>query len=84
VRAQAGLPVEELGAPMDVLWFRLSRRPTDAADTMGRFDVGRPVILINRGEHWQCGYVIPRGLIGVGIRPEHVRIPATYPSSHAS
>jgi 2-polyprenyl-6-methoxyphenol hydroxylase-like FAD-dependent oxidoreductase len=63
VRAQAGLPVEELGAPMDVLWFRLSRKPTDAADTMGRFDVGRIFILINRGEHWQCGYVIPKGAL---------------------
>jgi 2-polyprenyl-6-methoxyphenol hydroxylase-like FAD-dependent oxidoreductase len=63
VRAQAGLPVEELGAPMDVLWFRLSRRPTDVADTMGRFDVGRIFVLINRGEHWQCGYVIPKGAL---------------------
>src|SRR5262245_5471754 len=41
VRAAAGLAVEELGAPIDVLWFRLSRRPDDRAETMGRFDAGR-------------------------------------------
>ncbi|HUM17354.1 MAG TPA: FAD-dependent oxidoreductase [Candidatus Nitrosotalea sp.] len=60
LRERAGLPVEELGAPMDVFWFRLSRRPTDPAATMGRFDVGRIFVLINRGEHWQCGYVIAK------------------------
>jgi 2-polyprenyl-6-methoxyphenol hydroxylase-like FAD-dependent oxidoreductase len=61
VRARAGLEVEELGAPMDVLWFRLSRRPDDGAQTMGRFDAGRIFVMINRGEHWQCGYVIAKG-----------------------
>ena len=60
VRAQASLPVETLGAPMDVLWFRLSRRPGDPEQTMGRFDIGRIFISINRGEHWQCGFVIPK------------------------
>lgn len=61
VRQQAGLPVKDLGAPMDVLWFRLSRQPGDPEQTMGRFDVGRIFVMINRGEHWQCGYVIPKG-----------------------
>ncbi len=61
VREKAGLRVQELGAPMDVLWFRLSRRPGDPEATMGRFDAGRIFVLINRGEHWQCGYVIPKG-----------------------
>jgi 2-polyprenyl-6-methoxyphenol hydroxylase-like FAD-dependent oxidoreductase len=46
---------------MDVLWFRLSRRPADPEATMGRFDVGRIFVLINRGGHWQCGFVIPKG-----------------------
>ena len=64
VRARAGLAVDELGAPMDVLWFRLSRRPDDEGQTMGRFDAGRIFIMINRGEHWQCGYVIGKGLLG--------------------
>jgi 2-polyprenyl-6-methoxyphenol hydroxylase-like FAD-dependent oxidoreductase len=61
LRERAGLQVDDLGAPMDVLWFRLSRRPTDPDATMGRFDVGRIFVLLNRGEHWQCGYVIPKG-----------------------
>ena len=63
VREKAGLRVHELGAPMDVLWFRVSRRVSDPSATMGRFDVGRIFIAINRGEHWQCGYVIPKGTV---------------------
>jgi 2-polyprenyl-6-methoxyphenol hydroxylase-like FAD-dependent oxidoreductase len=61
LRERAGLHVEDLGAPMDVFWFRLSRRPQDPTATMGRFDIGRIFVLINRGEHWQCGFVIPKG-----------------------
>jgi 2-polyprenyl-6-methoxyphenol hydroxylase-like FAD-dependent oxidoreductase len=61
VRARAGLEVQELGAPMDVLWFRLSRPPSDPDETMGIFSAGRISILINRGEHWQCAFVIPKG-----------------------
>jgi 2-polyprenyl-6-methoxyphenol hydroxylase-like FAD-dependent oxidoreductase len=63
LRVRAGLHVRELGAPMDVLWFRLSRRPDDPAASMGRFNVGRIFIALNRGEHWQCGYVIPKGTL---------------------
>jgi 2-polyprenyl-6-methoxyphenol hydroxylase-like FAD-dependent oxidoreductase len=61
VRAAARLEVQELGAPMDVLWFRLRRAPQVPGETMGRFDAGRIFIAINRGEYWQCGYVIPKG-----------------------
>lgn len=61
VREEAGLEVQELGAPMDLLWFRLSRRPDDPEESMGRFDAGRILILINRGSHWQLGYVILKG-----------------------
>jgi 2-polyprenyl-6-methoxyphenol hydroxylase-like FAD-dependent oxidoreductase len=63
VRQLAGLPWDELGAPMDVLWFRLSRRPGDGAETMGRLAAGGMLVLINRGEHWQCGYLIPKGAL---------------------
>lgn len=61
VRAEAGLPVEEFGAPMDVLWFRLSRRAGDPENPVGRFDRGRIFIMLNRGDNWQCGFVIPKG-----------------------
>jgi 2-polyprenyl-6-methoxyphenol hydroxylase-like FAD-dependent oxidoreductase len=63
VREKASLPVEELGAPMDVLWFRLSRRRDDPEATMGRLDRGQIFITLNRGDYWQCGYVIPKGTL---------------------
>ncbi len=61
VRELAGLEVREFGAPMDVLWMRLSSRPEDGRDPTGRFDPGRIFVMIHRGEYWQCGYVIPKG-----------------------
>jgi 2-polyprenyl-6-methoxyphenol hydroxylase-like FAD-dependent oxidoreductase len=61
VRERAGLSIEEFGAPMDVLWFRLSRMATDPADPMGRFDRGCIFIMLNRGDYWQCGFVIAKG-----------------------
>jgi 2-polyprenyl-6-methoxyphenol hydroxylase-like FAD-dependent oxidoreductase len=59
--AQAGLTVQEIGVPMDVFWFRLSRLPDDGTQPAGRFDQGRILILIPREGHWQVGYVIPKG-----------------------
>jgi 2-polyprenyl-6-methoxyphenol hydroxylase-like FAD-dependent oxidoreductase len=61
VRARAGLKVEDLGAPMDVLWMRLSRRPGDPGRPLGRFDRGKVFVMLDRGDYWQCGYVIPKG-----------------------
>jgi 2-polyprenyl-6-methoxyphenol hydroxylase-like FAD-dependent oxidoreductase len=61
VRAHAGLEVENRGAPIDVLWFRLSRQPGDPENSMGRFDPGAALVLINRRDYWQMGYVIPKG-----------------------
>jgi 2-polyprenyl-6-methoxyphenol hydroxylase-like FAD-dependent oxidoreductase len=61
VREKAGLQVKEFGAPMDVLWFRLRRTAADPAAAIGRFDTGRIFIALNRGDYWQCGYVIAKG-----------------------
>lgn len=61
VRACSGLALDTFGAPMDVLWFRLSRRDGDPQELMGRFSAGNILIMINRREHWQCGFVIPKG-----------------------
>ncbi|MFN0192419.1 MAG: FAD-dependent oxidoreductase [Aestuariivirga sp.] len=61
LRADAALPLIDLGAPMDVLWFRLSRTPQDTSATLGRFDAGRIFIMLNRGDYWQCAFVIPKG-----------------------
>jgi 2-polyprenyl-6-methoxyphenol hydroxylase-like FAD-dependent oxidoreductase len=61
VRACARLPVRDIGAPMDVLWMRVSRRPDDPDVPVGRFDRGRVFVMIYRGDYWQCGFVIPKG-----------------------
>jgi 2-polyprenyl-6-methoxyphenol hydroxylase-like FAD-dependent oxidoreductase len=64
VRTQANLKVHDFGAPMDVLWFKLTRQPSDPTDPAGRFDIGQVLIMLNRGEYWQCGFVIPKGAFG--------------------
>jgi len=61
VRDAIGFKVMTLGAPMDVLWFRLSHRPGDAGEVMGRFDAGSILVMLDRGDYWQCAYVIPKG-----------------------
>jgi len=61
VREFSGLSVIDLGAPIDVLWFRLSRRAEDPEQPLGRFLHGRISILINRGDYYQCGLVVRKG-----------------------
>ncbi|MGH9545818.1 MAG: FAD-dependent oxidoreductase [Terriglobales bacterium] len=61
VRDRAGLSVLNLGAPMDVLWMRISRQPTDPGQTFGRFDSGRILIFLNRDNYWQVAYAIAKG-----------------------
>lgn len=61
VREKAGLAVQDFGAPMDVLWFRIPRESGDPVDPMGRFENGQIFIMINRTDSWQCGRVIPKG-----------------------
>jgi 2-polyprenyl-6-methoxyphenol hydroxylase-like FAD-dependent oxidoreductase len=61
VREQAGLQVENLGSPIDVLWMRISRKPSDPAQTFGHIDSGRILVQIQRGDYWQCAFVIPKG-----------------------
>jgi 2-polyprenyl-6-methoxyphenol hydroxylase-like FAD-dependent oxidoreductase len=60
VRKAAGLTVIETGAPIDVLWFRLSRHPDDPGQILGNFSRGRILILLDRSTYWQCGYVIDK------------------------
>ena len=61
VRELSGLAITDLGAPIDVLWFRLSRRAEDPEQPLGRFLHGRISILINRGDYYQCGFVVRKG-----------------------
>jgi 2-polyprenyl-6-methoxyphenol hydroxylase-like FAD-dependent oxidoreductase len=61
LRARAGLQSDDYGAPMDVLWFRLPRRDSDEAATFGHIEMGSMLIMLNRGDYWQCAFVIPKG-----------------------
>jgi 2-polyprenyl-6-methoxyphenol hydroxylase-like FAD-dependent oxidoreductase len=61
VRERAGLEVEEIGAPMDVLWFRAGRRPNETENLFARLQTGKMLVTFDRGEYWQCAYVIAKG-----------------------
>ncbi len=61
MRERAGLTVDNIGAPIDVLWFRVSRHERDTAETFGHFEAGRMMIMLNRGDYWQCAFVIAKG-----------------------
>lgn len=60
VREASGLIVDVLGAPMDVLWFRISRSPSDPEQALGRIQNGKMMVMLGRGDYWQCGYIIPK------------------------
>ena len=61
LREKAGLPKKDLGAPIDVLWFRLPKKKTPENRTGGTFGSGSLVVEIDRGDYWQCAYVVPKG-----------------------
>ncbi|PDT77458.1 hypothetical protein CO675_12905 [Bradyrhizobium sp. C9] len=61
VRERAGLDVEEIGAPMDVLWFRVGRRRDETENLFARIDQGKMMVTFDRGDYWQCAYVIAKG-----------------------
>jgi 2-polyprenyl-6-methoxyphenol hydroxylase-like FAD-dependent oxidoreductase len=63
LRDAAGFEVVDRGAPMDVLWLRLSKHATDPGQTLGRVDAGRFFIMLDRNDYWQCAFVIPKGAI---------------------
>ena len=61
VREKAGLESDDYGAPMDVLWFHMSRKQSDNTDTFGHIEAGKLMVMLDRGDYWQCAYVIPKG-----------------------
>ena len=61
VRKKAGLQSDDYGAPMDALWFRITRREADGADVFGHIEAGALLVMLDRGDYWQCAYVIPKG-----------------------
>jgi 2-polyprenyl-6-methoxyphenol hydroxylase-like FAD-dependent oxidoreductase len=64
LRERAGFAVESLGAPMDVMWFRLPRPDSDPDDVMAHVESGRMMVMLNRNDYWQCAFVIPKGTAG--------------------
>ena len=83
VRESAGFKVKVLGAPMDVLWFRITHKPSDTAETMGRFDTGSILVMLDRGDYWQCAFVIAKGsadrLKAAGIEPFRAKLAQLMP-----
>ena len=63
VRVCSGLTVEELGAPMDALWFWLPKHANDPVKTTSSLEAGRSIVLMNRGDYWQCALMILKGSI---------------------
>lgn len=61
VRERAGLTVEDIGAPMDVLWFRAGKAPNETEKVFARVDPGKMMVTFDRGDYWQCAFVIPKG-----------------------
>jgi 2-polyprenyl-6-methoxyphenol hydroxylase-like FAD-dependent oxidoreductase len=61
IREKAGFIGDDFGAPMDVLWFRLPRKEIGETETFGHIEAGVMMIMLNRGDYWQCAFVIPKG-----------------------
>jgi 2-polyprenyl-6-methoxyphenol hydroxylase-like FAD-dependent oxidoreductase len=61
VEERAGLEQREFGVPIDVLWMRISRKKDDPEQSFGFFQHGKLLVLLDRGDYWQCGFVIPKG-----------------------
>jgi len=62
LRECAGLESDNFGAPMDVLWFRVTRTREDPDEVVGHIEKGRMLVMLNRSDYWQCAYVIPKGV----------------------
>jgi len=61
IRQKAGLEIIDLGAPIDVLWMRIPKHADDPPQTLGRIDTGRILVMLDRGDYWQCAFVIRKG-----------------------
>lgn len=61
IREKAGLEIQRFGTPTEVLWMKLSKQPGDPDETMGHAGPQQGFVLIDRGEYWQCGFVVRRG-----------------------
>src|SRR5579863_7460376 len=64
LRECAKLEVDEIGAPMDVLWFRAGRRANETENLFARLETGKMLVTFDRGDYWQCAYVIAKNGFG--------------------
>jgi 2-polyprenyl-6-methoxyphenol hydroxylase-like FAD-dependent oxidoreductase len=83
VRERAGLKIDSFGAPIDVLWMRMSRRPDDPVQALGNIQAGHILVMLDRGDYWQCAFVIQKGgydaLKQRGIEAFRADVAATAP-----
>ncbi|RZI77517.1 MAG: FAD-dependent oxidoreductase [Variovorax sp.] len=83
LRGAAGLTVRDIGAPIDVLWMRLPKKPTDPDGSGGYIDTGHFMATIDRNDYWQCAYVIAKGGIAAiqarGLDAFRAELAATVP-----
>jgi 2-polyprenyl-6-methoxyphenol hydroxylase-like FAD-dependent oxidoreductase len=61
VHTRTGFKLCEFGVPIDALWMRISKKPDDPEQSLGFFRHGKLLVLLDRGDYWQCGFVIPKG-----------------------
>ncbi|TZG28047.1 FAD-dependent oxidoreductase [Sphingomonas montanisoli] len=83
LRDAAELPREDLGAPIDVFWFRLSKEPRPGNETVGQFAPGTVIAMIDRGDYWQCAFVFAKGgadrIRAMGIDAFRTRVATAVP-----
>jgi len=82
------LPIEDLGAPMDVFWFRLAKPARERGGLRGNVESGRLLVMIDRGDYWQCAFLIPKGAAeaykGRGIDAIREEVAAAAPDLDSS
>jgi 2-polyprenyl-6-methoxyphenol hydroxylase-like FAD-dependent oxidoreductase len=83
MRLTSKLEVIDFGAPIDVLWMRIAKKAGDSAQTLGYIRAGQGLVLLNRGDYWQGGYIIPKGALEAmkreGLDSLRERIPQVAP-----
>ncbi|MFZ5734826.1 MAG: FAD-dependent oxidoreductase [Pseudomonadota bacterium] len=87
VRECAGLEIEDVGAPIDVLWFKVSKDPAETDQTLMNAEPGCILVTLDRGDYWQCAYVIAKGQADAvkarGIEQFRKNIASTAPKLEA-
>lgn len=83
LQAAIGWQRDDLGAPIDVFWFRVPKQRTVHNETMGRFTPGTVIAMIDRGDYWQCAFVFAKGgaetIRALGIAAFRERIALSVP-----